>query len=340
MAIHKRDNSLDFIKGVATMSVVLLHNLPHYYVFSFAWIGQAVQLFLFITAYLTYISFESGKTLENYYSKKSTIKMLNRIFKPFIVISILQCIIYYYLKDDFNFGSVIRGGGIGPGSYYPWLYLQVWLFLPFIIQITYNLSLKKSFLIFLFISVFIEISSNLINVADPIYRLLFYRYFFLLYLACITKKYKIKISRIVIILAIISFIYMFIEKYTKFNLEPIFRSGRGWDGHVWIGYFYTVFVFLVLKKMFNKEYFKESLLSKFFILLGKYSYEIFLCQMFVFSMYQFNFFLTTNNKYVNYLIFILVTTILSIAPVLIYKIYVKEPLGNIIKNIRIKNIML
>lgn len=40
-----RDYSIDFVKGVAILFVILLHNMPNESIYSIAYIGQAVPLF-------------------------------------------------------------------------------------------------------------------------------------------------------------------------------------------------------------------------------------------------------------------------------------------------------
>ena len=314
----QRNFYIDYIKGIASLSVVLLHCMPNYYVASTLWIGQAVPLFLFITGYLTYSSFQNGKLLKNYYSKKSFIKVLDRIFKPFFFVLAIQIVLYYFLKPDFSIKGMIFSGGIGPGAYYPWIYLQAWFALPIIIKIVDKTSLKYSFIIFLFICIILEITSSYLNIPEAIYRLAFYRYLFILYLACIVKKFDIKITYLIISLALISVIYSLATTYTDINLEPFFYFS-GWRSQTWISYFYTVLVFLILKRIYFL--YPNNRINKYLIKLGNYSYEIFLCQMFVFSFLTLNHFSFTNNIYYNNLLFITSTTSLSTIPVLIYKKY-------------------
>lgn len=45
---RERDYSIDFVKGVAILFVILLHNMPNESIYSIAYIGQAVPLFLFV----------------------------------------------------------------------------------------------------------------------------------------------------------------------------------------------------------------------------------------------------------------------------------------------------
>ena len=49
---RERDYSIDFVKGVAILFVILLHNMPNESIYSIAYIGQAVPLFLLVSSYL------------------------------------------------------------------------------------------------------------------------------------------------------------------------------------------------------------------------------------------------------------------------------------------------
>ena len=55
---RERDYSIDFVKGVAILFVILLHNMPNESIYSIAYIGQAVPLFLLVSSYLTYGGFQ------------------------------------------------------------------------------------------------------------------------------------------------------------------------------------------------------------------------------------------------------------------------------------------
>ena len=41
---RERDYSIDFVKGVAILFVILLHNMPNESIYSIAYIGQAVWI--------------------------------------------------------------------------------------------------------------------------------------------------------------------------------------------------------------------------------------------------------------------------------------------------------
>lgn len=64
---RERDYSIDFVKGVAILFVILLHNMPNESIYSIAYIGQAVPLFLLVSSYLTYGGFSPILSL-NFFS--------------------------------------------------------------------------------------------------------------------------------------------------------------------------------------------------------------------------------------------------------------------------------
>lgn len=79
---RERDYSIDFVKGVAILFVILLHNMPNESIYSIAYIGQAVPLFLLVSSYLTYGGFQR-KGFNGYFSARNVKKMLDRVSLPF-----------------------------------------------------------------------------------------------------------------------------------------------------------------------------------------------------------------------------------------------------------------
>lgn len=114
------------MKGVAILFVILLHNMPNESIYSIAYIGQAVPLFLLVSSYLTYGGFQR-KGFNGYFSARNVKKMLDRVFLPFFLLIFSQCAIFYLLKGGVDWQRLYMQGGFGPGSYYPWIYLQCWL---------------------------------------------------------------------------------------------------------------------------------------------------------------------------------------------------------------------
>ena len=86
---RERDYSIDFVKGVAILFVILLHNMPNESIYSIAYIGQAVPLFLLVSSYLTYGGFQR-KGFNGYFSARNVKKMLDRVFLPFFLLIFSQ----------------------------------------------------------------------------------------------------------------------------------------------------------------------------------------------------------------------------------------------------------
>ena len=102
---RERDYSIDFVKGVAILFVILLHNMPNESIYSIAYIGQAVPLFLLVSSYLTYGGFQR-KGFNGYFSARNVKKMLDRVSLPFFLLIFSQCAIFYLLKGVEYIGSV------------------------------------------------------------------------------------------------------------------------------------------------------------------------------------------------------------------------------------------
>lgn len=75
---RERDYSIDFVKGVAILFVILLHNMPNESIYSIAYIGQAVPLFLLVSSYLTYGGFQR-KGFNGYFSASEMIPIRKQI---------------------------------------------------------------------------------------------------------------------------------------------------------------------------------------------------------------------------------------------------------------------
>ena len=246
--------------------------------------------------------------------------MLDRVFLPFFLLIFSQCAIFYLLKGGVDWQRLYMQGGFGPGSYYPWIYLQCWLILPFVIFLVNCLSFRRSFVLFVGICALGEWFTCVFHVPDNVYRLLFYRYLFLLYLGCVILKFKIKLNVWVCRLALIALFLAILEIYTSVDLMPYLTNQ--WKGYHWVDYFYTLFVFFLLVKLYN--YIMKSRLSVFFVKLGNYSYEVFLFQMLEFSLISEKRFFFIENEVFRNIVYVLTTIVFSIVPVLVYKEYIKK----------------
>ena len=128
--------AIDFIKGLAAISVILLHTLSHEAIlnsFAVYHIWQAVPLFFLVTFFLGFKSLnENGCKFSEYFKMTRVKKIFVKLWVPLIVMSWVQVLIFSVLGlNDRIIGSLTCLNN-GPGSYYIWCYMQVWMMIPVI----------------------------------------------------------------------------------------------------------------------------------------------------------------------------------------------------------------
>lgn len=92
--LDDRQYQFDFIKGIAIISVILLHAGISLKYFSTYWIGQSVPLFITVSCVLSCLSLSKNNSIKNYFGKERVKRTIIRIFKPFISAQILLAVIY------------------------------------------------------------------------------------------------------------------------------------------------------------------------------------------------------------------------------------------------------
>lgn len=269
--------TFDFLKGIAILFVLLLHAIPKdilYQVGFLYHIGQAVPIFILIQGFHSMRKFEYFEW-RSYYGSKSINILLKRIIIPFVAVQLIAILLLAF-TNNLNIISLIKGGGYGPGSYYPYIYIQAWLILPFIRSVIQKYTPLKALVIGIFISLLFEIICIVSDIPLYIYRILIFRYIFLLFLGCYFFKHKM--SPIFYILSVISIIFIYFDSTHALNCFRIFYNG--WNGYHWIMYFYTISFVSVLIFVFKKL--KRNFTAPI-CYIGKCSYEIFLMQMLCFG---------------------------------------------------------
>lgn len=223
-------------------------------------------------------SFHSLKKEKPAFSLKKT---FTRIFFPFFIVEIACYVflVYVYRSDPYELAlTYLRGGGIGPGSYFPWVYLQLAILLPMIRPLLNHGSILVQGLVAIGICEGLEIFASLADIPNDIYRLLAFRYFFLIYLGWLWVKKGICINKWTLLLSLASAIAILYFDHYQQNDEPIFYQTK-LTTHRWPCYFYvsmlgTYIVFIIFKVYSKCRFIKSSVK-----MLAKCSYEIFLLQM-------------------------------------------------------------
>lgn len=310
------DPFIDFIKAYAIICVLIGHTLPlHDYWGYGLWAGMQVPLFVLVQAFHCF-----KKDTPNIHLKK----IFLRIVLPYILVQSIALLYLLYI-DSTNLYYFLLSGGAGPGSYYPWIFIQFALLLPIIKQwLDKNQKEKTKVLIsFLVICESFEILFSIIDLPDKLYRLLAIRYLFLLYLAWIWVRDGIIINKRTTVLSVLSFIAIIYFEYFSVDDEILFYN-TAWKFHRWpCYYFVAIWGVYLLRNLYDFlcewTYIMGSIRQ-----LAKCSYEIFLIQMIVLYVYPNDYItdLIIMSGINNHIIVDLLQLIMRVMVVFIFSIFI------------------
>lgn len=257
------DPFIDFIKAYAIVCVLIGHTIPGISYAGYGlWAGMQVPLFILIQG------FHGLKRKP----QLNIIKLFIRVIIPFFIVQTIAVVFLY----DGNLGNLLYYGGYGPGSYFPWIYIQFFLLMPLI----YKLFNKKqlNLIIILLICEGGEILCSLVHFPDTIYRLFGIRYLFLFYFAWKWVQQGIIINKKTLFFSLISAISIIYFEYISDNDEPVFFH-TVWSFHRWPCYYYVANLLVWLLYICFKKLEKYPKCMMIIHKLAKCSYEIFLIQM-------------------------------------------------------------
>lgn len=293
------DDFIDFIKAYAIICVILSHTLIwHKEMGSAIWLDMQVPLFVLVQAF-------------HFYKKDNSTFVLSRVLKRVLVPFLLVEIITFALA--LMGGAVFReilldgvfAGGYGPGSYYPWIYLQVAFLLPLFSRLVKQHSKLVSFIIFLVVCEGFEIVCSIIDIPDFLYRLLAIRYIFLFWLGFLWVRNGVPINGMTVLLAIVSLMSIVYFEYYSVDDEPWFYN-TGWKYHRWPCYYWVAEGLTALLYGFWRILKKSERLSSMVRMISRCSYEIFLVQMSSIYLIKQDFIVTPNNDSCQYLIWLMI----------------------------------
>ena len=300
------DGFIDFIKAYSIICVLFGHTFGFLLdkVAYCAWAGMQVPYFILVQTFHCYKKERPSTNLP---------KVMCRVMLPFLVLEIITFGIALLAGNDIEglFGIALKVGGYGPGSYFPWIYLQVAVLLPLFSQILNRFNNITSFLIFILLSEGFELFFSYVNISEEAYRLLFPRYLFLLYLGWLWAKEGVKINRLTLLLSLLSLATVIYFEYFSINDEPWFYS-TGFKYHRWPCYFFvsfglTALLYTIWNKLRAYEY-----ISRFVKSLASASYEIFLVQMSLLFLFHTQTLFFIQNVIVRYLLWVLIVWIISL----------------------------
>lgn len=303
------DPFIDFIKAYAIICVLIGHTLPVSYMGYGFWAGMQVPLFILVQSFHFYKKDEARLNFK---------KLLQRIILPFMAIGLLEFVVLCITGwggQNLTIELFKSGGGYGPGSYFPFIYIQIALLLPIFRRFFDNLNSFQLFLWFLIFAEGMEFICSLTELPEWLYRLLAIRYVFLIYLGWIWCKKGIELNFKMIALSVSSalsiFYFDYVASYFQINNEPWFFN-TGWTFHRWPCYYYCANGLVYLLYVVWQQLQKNDTLIKCIKLLAKSSYEVFLVQMAVIALFKVDAFSSIENTYVRFSLWLVFVWCVSI----------------------------
>lgn len=278
---NEYDPFIDYLKGISIIFVVWTHCMTRdelSSIFFPFWGDTAVPLFLLIQSF-------------HYYKKDDIVKfpsfkkLWKRIIFPYLILLFFTFafdFIIFYKETSGSFNLPLYWDYRGPGSYYIFVYIQFAFLLPIIDPLFRRISIKWLCLIFIIISQIIEYLLCVTHCPDSIYRIALCRYIFIIYLGYIIAKDGIPINIKTVFISIVSMAFIYIFNYTPYDWGYLFCTNYPyWRSCHWICYPYIAILYIwIMKSTYNKI---GNPIRTGIKLFGKYSYEIYLFQMFYFA---------------------------------------------------------
>ena len=283
----KRVYQLDYLKGISIMFVIITHvtiysTLSNTSIVFPYFVNMAVPFFIIVSGYAHSQSYEKRelKTLREYYKFKDLFNKAKAIYVPFVVIYVLELILTR-IMDGRMVGikeavHIFITGGLGPGSYYIPILMELIVVMPIIYWLV-NRNVLQGSLSVIAVQVLLEWMIQITNFPQEIYRLLIVRYLVFLLTGVLLYKYRERQKNILLFLCMcIGAVYIWkvnYEEYVPYLFQ--FWTTTSAPTALWAGGV-TAF-FIKYMPMFPKRI--DMCMSK----IGRSTYYIYLIQMVYFQ---------------------------------------------------------
>lgn len=268
-----RNRTIDFIKGLCIVFVIVTHldwedSERLKYLFPY-WIDMAVPIFMIISGYVYAKSLERKNmdSLSKAYNVHNIVKNIIRYTIPYFFIILFE-IFAVGVGDSSDVIQFFIRGGTGPGSYYYPIMIQFIFVFPVIYYMVKKYDFYGVCLCVIFNAIY-ELLKTSYMMEDACYRVLIFRYIFIISCGCYLaiKKRKIR-TEWKIIVFISGFIFITMCRYGNYVPYTITK----WIGTSWLASMYVVpLIFWVIRK--------DKLKCRIIEIIGKASYNIYLVQM-------------------------------------------------------------
>ena len=279
------DLSLNFVKGICIVLVVMNHSIDEAFnqnTWFWLWGFPAVPLFLLIQVFHSYKNGFDGIHLR-------LRKIWSRAIFPFLVVQILLFTVAFSKAPTVSLTdclyATIYWGGRGSGSYYPWVYFQFAILLPLLRPLFRSLDDKWLLILFLGMSIGSELFCHYLHISAWLYRLLFFRYIFLIYLGYRLVVKGIVLNVVTLSLSAISIVVTYLFEVKEVDWSPFFYNSEYWRTCHWICYFYIAYPMLYFLCKFFYWLPPNTKIENFVCKMGEHSYAIYIFQLFYFCVF-------------------------------------------------------
>lgn len=280
--MQQRNSAIDFLKGISILLVLITHyawTVEQRTNFLFPYvIDMAVPVFMIISGCVGALSFKKHKinSLSEAYEAKNIIKKVIRYTIPFIMMVIWQIIdpnVIIYADNLLDKIRWLLNGTVGSGSYYYPILLQLAFVFPLIYFIIEKKE-QKGLWICLEINAVYELLKWSYGMNDECYRLLIFRYVFVIASGVYTAKFGL--DRITsVILTIVGGGFLWITTYGLYAPRII----TSWTSTCFIAVMWIIPATVFVIRNVNISF-------KLLEFIGHASYNIFLVQMVYYRSYR------------------------------------------------------
>ncbi len=296
-----RKHFLDAVKGISIIFVILIHvnwtgEEELKFLFPF-WRNMAVPCFMIISGYVASLSFRKNGiiSISKAYNKEMVCPKAFRYTFPFLFVYLVELIVGLP-EGIWSKVSIFLGGGYGPGSYYYPIMMQFIFVFPLIYFIIKDK--KEGLLICLTLNIIYEILKDSYQMNEECYRLLIFRYIYLIAYGCWIEQKKHINKYLNILSFLLGAIYIYAICYGGYQPKII----KFWSGTSVLAALYMTSLFYFILKLLEEKRFH------IFEMIGRASYNIFLIQL----LYFYYLYENLSNMYNNRLTEVVVSILICI----------------------------
>ncbi len=274
---------INILKAVAIIMVIILHNHTPYTqnnIFFVFCIGMAVPIFMLITGF----NYTNSALIRPFICVKDYIKTFVhryvRLTLPFMVILLIEWFFNIRNIQHHHFTTAYINGGVGPGSYYYPVMLQIILIFPIIFYVLKKFGEKGLWSVFAF-QLFIEYVQYFLNLNSFMYKQLCFRYLFFVALGSwlVLKKDKISTNKLLVSLMIgVSYLTIFVSSESPTAYLPFDK----WSKTALLSAFYIFPIFAYIYYNYGDKRI-DNRFTALLELIGRASWHIYLIQMLFFA---------------------------------------------------------